>query len=111
MPLFLRTWVPERKGSMDIDNIASKQSTLNSRLKGLTIDKQDPDSTGRGSTSALYYDEVAYLKSIDIAYASITFAYNTYSKMARSQNVPAPLLNTSTPGPKHGFNRLIVIYN
>lgn len=74
MPLFLRTWVPERKGSMDIDNIASKQSTLNSRLKGLTIDKQDPDSTGRGSTSALYYDEVAYLKSIDIAYASITFA-------------------------------------
>lgn len=97
MPMFLRTWIPEAKGSQDIDNIASKQSVLNSKIKGLTIDRQDPDSTGRGSTSALYFDEVGYLKGIEIAYASISFAFNTYSKMARQQYVPAPILNTSTP--------------
>ena len=41
-PSYLRTWNPEAKGSKDVDNVASKESVLNSKLKGLVINPQDP---------------------------------------------------------------------
>lgn len=41
-PAYLRTWNPEAKGSKDVDNVASKESVLNSKLKGLVINPQDP---------------------------------------------------------------------
>ena len=63
-PSYLRTWNPETKGSKDVDNVASKESTLNSKLRGLVINPQDPDSTGRGTTSAL--NIIAYYKSIEL---------------------------------------------
>lgn len=63
-PSYLRTWNPEAKGSKDVDNVASKESVLNSKLKGLVINPQDPDSTGRGTTSAL--NNIAHYKSIEL---------------------------------------------
>ena len=96
-PKYLKVWNPE-KNKNDVDNVYEIVSGgSNSRLSGLVINKTDADSSGRGKTGALYYDEIAYLEKISEAYGSIAFVYNQYSKMARAALIPAPFVTSSTP--------------
>jgi len=80
-----------------IDNVFSKLSPTNSELRTAVVDKNSPEASLRGNTFALIIEEIAFLKSIHIAYSPISFTYNTYSVIAAQTYTPAPFLVVTTP--------------
>jgi len=94
LPIYLQTYNPARSDC--IANVFEKISAMNSKLNGMVI-ANDPDSTGRGHTGSLCYDEIAYLKGIEIAYSTLSFVYSAYSHFAAMTATPAPQMIASTP--------------
>ena len=98
LPKYLQVWNPSTNRD-DVDNTQeiATPSSSNSKITGIVINDSDPNSTGRGKTGAIYWDEIAYLKGIKEAFAAVSFITNTYAKFAREAGVPAPTSITSTP--------------
>lgn len=93
LPPWMRSFDPKR----DPNNVEKFRNGIQSEINLLTIDKQNPDATGRGNTGSVYLDEFGFLKNIHIAYSPISFVYVNYARISRSNYVPAPFSITSTP--------------
>lgn len=93
LPEWMKSFNPKR----DPNNVEKFRNGIESEINLLSIDKQNPDSTGRGNTGSIYLDEFGFLKNIHIAYTPLSFIYTNYSRISRKNYVPAPFSITSTP--------------
>lgn len=93
MPKWMRSYDPKR----DPNNVEKFRNGIQSEIILMSIDKQNPDATGRGNTGAIYLDEFGFLHNIHIAHTPLSFVYSNYARISNNNYVPAPYAITSTP--------------
>lgn len=93
LPKWMQTYDPKR----DPNNVNSFLNGLSAAIELITINRESPDSTGRGNTAALYLDEFGFLKNIHIAFGQLGYITSTYSRLARRNYGVSPFAITSTP--------------